>query len=306
MIWKSILTTVLLITTYTLFINYYGQSIDRTAQTTGQRNLVKAEDYLYEASDHCDTILIGSSMSERLRAERLAPHCYNLSFSGLSALDGLYLIERSGHVPKVLFVEINSIAREVPVSLDMATITDSSGRRLKQWFPFLRQKYQPVGVLKALLRDWQSGPDGTAEAIAAARPDTALQQKMVQQLYNVMRLPLSPTATANSFRKAKAYLSRLQRRGTTVILFEMPINSRLENLLAPQTTRQYADAYFPAPAYQHIALPADSFRTSDGIHLLYDESLRYSNYLHTQYQQLAHATTRNMISNRRAGYETTN
>jgi len=287
MIWKSILTTVLLLIVYTLFIRYSGITISRTAQTTAQRNIVKAEEFLYENSTHCDTLIVGSSMSERLQEQQLTPHCYNLSFSGLSSLDGLYLIQAGGRVPNVLFVEINSIARESPSSLDLTAVADPTSRTLKQWLPFLRQKYQPVGVLKALLRDWQHGSSDLIAPESAYRLDTALQQKMVHQLHGTMNLPLSVAATDSSFKKAHAFLSQLQRRGTTVILFEMPINAQLENLLAPRTIRAYADRYFPAPQYQHIVLPADSFRTSDGIHLLYDESLRYTSYLHAQYAKLA-------------------
>lgn len=287
MIWKSILTTLLLLTAYTLFIHYGGNTISRTAQTTAQRNIVKAEEFLYEDSDRCDTLIVGSSMSERLHPDRLTPHCYNLSFSGLSSLDGLHLIQASGHTPKVLFVEINSIARQSPSSLDLTTVADPTSRTLKQWLPFLRQKYQPVGVAKALLRDWQHGSSDIVAPESASRLDTALQRKMVYQLHGAMSLPLSVVATDSSFKKAYAFLSQLKRQGTTVVLFEMPINARLENLLAPRTIRDYANRYFPAPQYQHIVLPADSFRTSDGIHLLYDESLQYTNYLHAQYQKLA-------------------
>lgn len=289
MIWKSIFTTLLLLIAYTLFIHYGGSAISRTAQTIAQRNVVKAEEFIYENSSRCDTLIVGSSMSERLHSERLTPHCYNLSFSGLSSLDGLYLIQAAGHAPKVLFVEINSIARQSPSSLDLTTVTDPNSRTLKQWLPFLRQKYQPVGVVKALLRNWQQGSSDLIAPETASRLDTALQQKMVHQLHGAMSMPLSVAATDSSFKKAYAFLRQLQRRGTTVILFEMPINAQLENLLAPRTIRDYANRYFPAPQYQHIVLPADSFRTSDGIHLLYDESLYYTNYLHAQYEKLAHA-----------------
>lgn len=298
MIRKSILTTILLLIAYTLFIRYYGNAIYRTAQTTAQRNVVKAEEFIYEASNHCDTLVVGSSMSERLQTERLTPHCYNLSFSGLSALDGLTLIHSSGHVPKVLFVEINSIAREVPSSLNLATVNDPTERRLKRLLPFLRQKYQPVGVLKALLRDWQNGSSNVVAPESSFRLDTALQQKMVRQLHGSLSQPLSIEATTRSFRQAKVLLSQLQRQGTTIVLFEMPINSQLENLEAPQTIRQYADRYFPAPEYQHIALPTDAFRTSDGVHLLYDESVRYTDYLYTQYQQLIAVPVRPIGLNR--------
>jgi hypothetical protein len=292
MIWKSILTTLLLLTAYTLFIRYAGNAISRTAQTTAQRNIVKAEEFLYENSSHCDTLIVGSSMSERLHSKRLTPQCYNLSFSGLSSLDGLYLIQAGSHAPNVLFVEINSIARASPSSLDLTTVTDPTSRTLKQWLPFLRQKYQPVGVVKALLRDWQHGSSDLIAPASASRLDTVLQQKMVHQLHSAMSLPLSVAATDSSFNRAKTYLSRLRQQGTTVILFEMPINAQLENLLAPRTIRDYANRYFPAPQYQHIVLPADSFRTSDGIHLLYDESLQYTNYLHAQYEKLAHTASK--------------
>ncbi|QJD77571.1 hypothetical protein [Spirosoma rhododendri] len=297
MIWKSVAITGLLLLAYTLFINQYGSSINRTAQTTAQRNMVKAEEYLYEASATADTLIVGSSMSERLHTEQIAPQGYNLSFSGLSALEGLYLIQQSGHVPNVLFVEINSIARQTPTTLDLTKLTDPAERRIKKWLPFLRQKYQPVGVFKAVLRDWQQGAGKTVAPESAFRLDTTLQQRMVRQLQGEMSRPISAEGTAIPFKKALAYLSQLRQQGTTVILFEMPINARLENLLAPRTIRQYADRYFPAPAYQHIALPADSFRTSDGIHLLYDESVRYSNYLHTQYEQLARSAPRTVVSN---------
>ena len=287
MIRQSLVVTALILILYTAFIHFYGPAISRTAQTTAQRNLVKAEEYMYEASSRYDTLIVGSSMSERILTDSLNAHSYNLSFSGLSSLDGLYLIAHSGHAPKMLFVEINSIARRDPPQLDLTQFTDSTQHCLKQWLPFLRTKYQPVGVAKALLRDWQHGRNAIVIPESALRQDTALLNKTVTQLQAPMHVAPLAAHMNESFAKARTYLDALRRQGTTVVLFEMPIDVRLEQLAAPQAIRQYAQRYFPAPDYQHIDLPNGAFQTSDGIHLLYNESARYTRYLRQESALLA-------------------
>ncbi len=142
---------------YTGFIQFFQTSITRIGQTTAHRNTVKAEEYLYEAASHYDTLIVGSSMSERLLTDSLGHDYYNLAFAGLSSQVGLTLIQHSGHWPRLIFVETNTLLNPVAATKLPALGDGPIWQTVRQHFLFMRQKYQPVGVFKAMLRDWQYG-----------------------------------------------------------------------------------------------------------------------------------------------------
>jgi hypothetical protein len=156
MIVKSLLTAAALLIVYTILIVGFQERITHSGQTTLQRNIVKAEEYLYEASNRFDTVLIGSSVSERLIMDSLPGGCYNLAMAGLSSLDGLQLIKQTAHWPRLIYIELNTLDRGETSDV-LEGFNHPRRQFLNQLFPFLRQKYQPVGVVKSLLRDWQYG-----------------------------------------------------------------------------------------------------------------------------------------------------
>ena len=283
MIRRSLLVTGLLLVLYTGFIYWAGPAISRTAQTTAQRNVIKAEDYLYDTQALYDTVVVGSSMSERLMIN--GTRLYNLSLAGQSSIEGLRLVVARKKFPRVLLVETNSLARQEPTEPDLLALTDSARFNIKRYLPFLQLKYQPVGVVKALLRDWQYGRNQAYVPETALNADTALLAKTVAQQVPAMEQPILPDTLHKLLTRARPYLEPMQQAGTTVIFFTMPIDARLQRLPAPTAVRQAAKAIYSGPGYRFIPLPESPYGTTDGVHLLHPESIRYTAYVQEQLRQ---------------------
>ncbi|MBD2699740.1 hypothetical protein IC229_03765 [Spirosoma sp. BT702] len=283
MIRKALFTTLLLLLTYSLFITVFRSSIRRTAQTVEQRNTVKAEEFLYENGTQADTVIVGSSMSNRLLFDSLPGHndrYYNLALEGMASVDGLHLIAHAGYKPKLVLVEINTLDR-MPDTTFFGKFTETGWSQIREYVPFMRLKYQPIGVMKALLRDWRGGAsDDIVETV-----DTAFVTRLVQKRLSQTNDRPDDKALQQTIDKADTYIQELQKRGTKLIFFEMPTDPRIRNTNVSRRLRELVDATFSNSAYQHIPYPTDTYQTTDGIHLPRNECIRYTRYLYEQLSQ---------------------
>ncbi|GAB3962612.1 hypothetical protein GCM10028805_64090 [Spirosoma harenae] len=288
MIRKALLTTTILLLVYSVFIYVFRQQIQRTGLTVEQNNLVKAEEFLYENGQLADTIIVGSSMSNRLLVDSLPGHYYNLSMEGLASVDGIALIAQTSRRPHLLLVETNSLDR-LPDTAFFASLRQPVWAKIREYIPLTRLKYQPMGVVKALLRDLKQSQIGSLPELI----DTSFASKLIQErLIDMNRIP-----TNNELRRKIAitanYIRSLQETGTQVVFFEMPTDPRIQNAKLSSIIRQLTRSTFPETAYQYIQVPSEFYQTTDGVHLPRFECIRYSHYL---YSQLLH--TRLPISQR--------
>ncbi|GAB4031082.1 hypothetical protein [Spirosoma gilvum] len=278
---KAILTTLLFLLVYSLFIYAFKDQIHRTGLTVQQNNIVKAEEFLYENGKLADTIVIGSSMSNRLLFDSLPGHYYNLSLEGLASVDGLGLIVRAKHRPRLLLIETNSMDRLQDTAF-FAALTKPNWDKVREYMPFTMLKYQPIGVIKALLRDWGSSKpliEGTESV------DTSFVSKLIQaRLIDMQRIP-SENEMQAKIDIAAAAIRNLRELGTQVIFFEMPTDPRIRNSTLSSQIRQLVRLTFPEATYQYIQFPADFYQTTDGVHLPQAECARYTRYLYNQLSQ---------------------
>ena len=277
MIWKALFTTFLLLLAYSLFITVFRANIHRTAQTIEQRNVVKAEEFLYENEAQTDTVVVGSSMTNRLLFDSLPGHMghyYNLGLGGLASVDGLELIAQAKYCPKLVLIEINTLDRTHDPTF-LARFTQPVWSQIRKYIPFMRLKYQPVGVAKALLRDWRGDmSENTVETV-----DTAFVTKLVQERLSQMRNGPRNNDLQRTIDEAGALIQALCKQGTKVVFFEMPIDSRIRNTDAICRLRKLVMNTFSDSVYRHIPFPNEFYQTTDGIHLPHYECIRYSRYV---------------------------
>lgn len=277
MIRKALLTTILLLLAYSLFITVFRHDIRRTAQTVEQRNTVTAEEFLYENEAQADTIVVGSSMSYRLLFDSLpghAGHYHNLAMGGMASVDGLNLITQSGHRPKLVLVEINTLDR-TPDTTFLNKFIESGWSKIREYVPFMRLKYQPIGVAKAMLRDWRGGaPENTTETV-----DTAFVTKLVQERLGQSRDVAEDRGLQRTIDEAHTHIQALRRQGTKLVFFEMPTDPRIRNTNVSRRLRELVAMTFSDSTYRHIRFPDEFYQTTDGVHLPRYETLRYTRYL---------------------------
>jgi hypothetical protein len=129
--------------------------------TLPQGHRVKAEDFLL-SDDVPHALLVGSSLSAVLPSQALRG-VYNLSFSGGSASTGLHLMEASGKIPKVLFIEVNMLNRPLDELL-LAEVLNTWTLSLKRWCTACLTRNQPLTVALSYLSWWRyKGPDQREE-----------------------------------------------------------------------------------------------------------------------------------------------
>lgn len=277
MIWKALFTTILLLLAYSLFITLFRNDIRRTAQTVEQRNTVKGEEFLYENGAQADTIIVGSSMSNRLLFDSLpghAGHYYNLSLEGMASVDGLHLIAHSGYRPKLVLIEINTMDRS-PDTAFFAQFVKPGWSQIRRHIPFMRLRYQPVGVVKALLRDWRGGAsDQLVETV-----DTSFVTKLVQQRLSQTNDVAQNRDLQITINAAVKYIQPLRQQGTQLIFFEMPTDPRIRKTNISTRLRELVSQTFPDSVYRHIPFPDEFYQTTDGVHLPRYECVGYSGYL---------------------------
>ncbi|MBC8152810.1 MAG: hypothetical protein H7Z72_07860 [Bacteroidetes bacterium] len=73
------------------------------------------------------------------------------------------------------------------------------------------------------------------------------------------------------------YLDTFRRQGTRIVLFEMPVDQRLQRTVFAQAIQTALVELCRANEYPFIIPPAtDAYQTTDGIHLTHADCLLYT------------------------------
>lgn len=279
MIQRALLTTGVLLALYSGLIYYLGHSIVHSGQTVGQRNIVKAEDYRYESASLYDTVIVGSSMSNRLVMDSMGVGCYNLALSGLSSPVGLQLILHSEHWPQLIYVEANSLLATFRTD-QIPTLSDPPAWQfIHEKIPFMRQKYQPVGVFKAVFRDWHYGKRQFVFLETGEQVDSAFFKKEIDVQIKVRQQIPSDTFLRKQTQTIYKQFDLFKKHGTQIILFEMPVDQRIKQLASSQAIHNALLDACHVRNIPFITLPEGAiYQTNDGVHLTNAECVRYTHY----------------------------
>lgn len=303
MIVKSICVTIFLFITYS-FLVLLKPIYWQTSQHQWQDNVIKAQRYLYSDSDTMDNVIIGSSLSCRLKMDQL-PTMYNLSMGGLSPLDGLYIIMKKEKLPKNIFIEMNIMSRKENKDF-ISTFKSPVIISARKLIPSLRDENQPVAIfgkiivcsihavgsritslvspfairLKHLLgiKTHQVTTSNTNTIRAKSEEDELFNKMLSIQFKDYSHYPDSHNLTEN-FIRLKEYVHALKSKGVSVTFFEMPVDYKLYNLPYAITIRNYFYQYFPSTEYQYITIPdCTEYKTTDGAHLNDEGASKYTSY----------------------------
>lgn len=271
---RALLITFILLLGYSGFVYLFQEKILRTGQNQYDRNIVTAEEFLYERGQKAEVVILGSSMSSRLVMDSLPGNYFCLGLSGMGVADGIALVHKSLRKPKVVLIEMNVILRDVNSNFE-TDLFHPFFFTLRKHIPILRKKYQPVAVLKALIREGA----GIKQNLALFKLPKSLFEQEVATLMRDENVVPEPLKFKRKFDDLYKHVQTFQKSGIEVIFFEMPFYAEAENLALPIKIRREFLKYFPATKYKYIAVPADKYETSDGVHLAGLEQLRYTRYL---------------------------
>ena len=108
LILRSLVICLMLLFVYDLSIRLYFSHHPAQIENQWSKNVIMVQDLaVRETSPH--TILIGSSMSARLDLGKLNDDVFSLTLAGKNTLDGLQILERTGHIPKLVLLETNAL-----------------------------------------------------------------------------------------------------------------------------------------------------------------------------------------------------
>lgn len=259
-----------------------------SAQYAWQGNTIKAQQFIYGESS--ENIIVGSSLSNRLVMDSLQGMT-NLSFSGQGIFDGLSVLNHNNTVPGTVFIETNIMSRKENENFT-SYINSPILNPLKRAIPSLRDEYQPIGILgEIIIRTFK--PEASGEnldvnnvALQEDGDDTFFQRMLSLQAQDYNVTP-DTSVLQSSFEALAVAVENLEKNGTRVVFFEMPVNETLCDLPEPQMIRDYYRRYFPESRYRYIRVPhCEGYKTTDGAHLGGAEALRFTKYFKRQVESL--------------------
>jgi len=278
MIKKSILTAILIFIVYSIFIVVNKRNLSH-AQYNYQENIIKADLYLYDKNVP-NVAIIGSSLASRINADSL-PGYYNLSLYGMGVFDGAGILLKRDKLPPLILIEINYFYK--PENQNFKNSFDNKPMGfLKQKLPAMRDENQPLGLSYGAIRDFLNLKS------AKQNTDSHLDKKVFDTLLAGIRgMYLHPdTMLINKgMFKLKKYVQTMNKMGSKVYFFEMPINSDVEMFPLSVLVRNAILKNFPQNSF--IPAPKQKFVTMDGVHLGYSEAQAYTTYFKNSLKLIA-------------------
>ncbi|MCC5613249.1 hypothetical protein LC612_42875 [Nostoc sp. CHAB 5834] len=247
-------------------------------QNQWNANLVRAEDYLFAKTDlKKSSVVVGSSLSARVPFDDIS-HLVNLSFGGLSAIDGLQLIHANAQYPVCVYVEVNTLLNGKNESFS-SELFSPTRYALKSYFPIFLTRNQPIAILKGLIR-YKRVPERLP--LADRKVDekkTDIGQETINQIKVQQRSLLTSASSGSQLEELTRSLRTLEKKGCKIVFFEMPIHPSLCHSVYSATIRKELYKRFPQKTYLYIPQPTcGQFQTTDGIHLTASGADLYADY----------------------------
>jgi hypothetical protein len=147
MVKQSLFYTAILLLIYTFGLRYipFERNIPLNVQ---QSKYLTVENFLYgqQKNNMPFSVIVGSSMAEKLSTNRLPTSVINLSMNGGMSLTGLQLLEKSKRIPIAIYVELNVLTRKEDSTL-LACFDNTWLQKQKEILPFLQERNQPATIL---------------------------------------------------------------------------------------------------------------------------------------------------------------
>ncbi|MCW5557689.1 MAG: hypothetical protein KIT22_07645 [Verrucomicrobiae bacterium] len=254
---KTILgTTLTLLVAYALLIRLTPKTDRVFLQSQWQRNRHVIEHYIQSGKDY-DFVFAGSSLTQNIDFDPSATNVYNLALAGDSALTSLGAIHASPHHPRKVFVEINFPERE---------LRDSVIRSVSGILPSLSDIFLvrniPANFVLTQLNRLRKGPSGEEY-------NESVFNRMLAREVAKSAEPLDAKLLDQRMRQFRDLIGDLEKRGTTVVLYEMPVHPKVAESVRAQQVRAAFKSLLPDHALidGRTLMRGREVHTKDGLHL---------------------------------------
>jgi hypothetical protein len=211
-----------------------------------------------------DVLLVGSSLTTRLNEAHFdTPDLRVIGLAGGSPITALEVALARNRLPKTILIEMNILTR----GEDPVLVQKFSGGATFTW-------PRPIRSAIAFYESWHHAPPDRRQARAGAAAllrgppsnfdsriyaDRALRQSNADDPTVAVRL----NAT-----RMEQLIAAIEKRGTRVLLYELPYSEQLEGSRSARTTREIVHSKFPDPdRWLHLDFTRSELRWADGVHL---------------------------------------
>jgi hypothetical protein len=252
----TLLTALLLLSAYALFLKIGPTPVEARTQSFGQDNLVAMEHY-FSLSRQPEVVLVGTSLGRKLDLRQDAPCTYNLAMGGGSVSTGLAAVAKGERKPRLLLVEINIPAGDVD-----QTLIDLAARPLLRVSAVFRTENMPANLAYSYVYQLKKDKADPPVVEAVFQNALALQRSTFSK-------SAAPDNLAIRMDQIRKRVQALEASGVRVIFFELPVNPELEQTpLAVQVRDAFKRTFPDNTLVGHEELSRGQLpHTVDGIHL---------------------------------------
>ncbi|MEG4287397.1 hypothetical protein Q5692_01355 [Microcoleus sp. C2C3] len=254
-----------------------------------QNNIVKAQRYVYQDDSDLKMVIVGSSLAANLNVKQIGEGVKSIALGGGSSKTGLEIIKRSNSKPPIVLVEMNdTIVRKIDADL-LDSLYHPIFYWMRQYLPMMREEYRPVSVFINSLksRSQQNLKMMTREALDSLEGRNItpeLSQKAIQMTVDVESTPLSEKDAETMKQEAeliKTQIAEIKKNiGAKVVLFDIPLESRVNAAIRRKQVRELAKKLFPPDRFEWLPPPKErEWRTNDGIHLIRSDARDFAEFL---------------------------
>jgi len=254
-----------------------------------QNNIVKAQRYVYEDDSDLKMVIVGSSLAANLNVKQIGEGVKSIALGGGSSKTGLEIIKRSKSKPPIVLVEMNdTIVRQIDADL-IDSLYHPIFYWMRQYLPMMREEYRPISVFINSLksRSQQNQKMMTREeldSLEGRNLTPELTQKAIKNTVEINSKPLSEKDIKSMKQEAdgiKNQIAELKKNtGAKVVLFDIPLESRVNATLRLKQVRELTKKLFPPDRFEWLPPPKErEWRTNDGIHLIRSDARDFAEYL---------------------------
>lgn len=254
-----------------------------------QNNIVKAQRYVYQNDSDLKMVIVGSSLAANLNMKDIGNGVRSIALGGGASQTGLEIVKRSNSKPPIVLVEINdTIIRKIDADL-VDSLYHPIFYGLRQYLPMMREEYRPISVFVDSFksRSKQNMKLMTREeldSLEGRNLTPELSQKAIETTVEIQSKLLSEQDAKSMKLEAdliKNQIAEIQiNSGAKVVLFDIPLESRVNATLRIKQVRELAKKLFPPDRFEWLPpLPPREWRTNDGIHLIRSDARDFAEFL---------------------------
>lgn len=270
--------------------------------TDFQNAVIRGQRYLYDLKNP-DIVMVGASLTVRIRAREMGPSVFSVAWPYLSGLTALRTVVKKPEKPRTVILQVHQLLAEEPALEEI--LFNPVFFEARKHIRSLRQEFRPINIIKFLLIDAQNVtqvPDwflpqrvnfknglllANSQEESRASFERARLEKVepTKPMNQKIRVWLSHIildhyeeffeAKESGFVEKPLYQSRLtalkemiadlQSHGTKVVLNQVPMGPEVEAMPMYQHFVANVKHEFNQLEYIHITSP--EFQFIDGLHM---------------------------------------